>query len=245
MNKILMIIILILGTVAIGNCARFGSSDDPFYNISITEQETSDFVDNNNFANDTEYDFNMTEFDASQLSAVLTYSSNTYSEVTFSTLTITMGSGDITFASSHTYATGIDLLLTETSGTVPGPLVDKTTYFTIYVDDLTIQLATTSAQAFAADPIILVSSTPSDNSIYTLTPLNTALAPVFQWLVSNDDVDYAKFATDLSSTPATYTAPNQSISWDFGEFNFKYLRLDVTAPTTGGMDLKVIFNIKD
>ena len=106
--KILISIVMMLGMYSVGNCARHGDSGDPIYNIqsgtslsTIVGTSTDEaLVDQDHFTYDVAYDYLVDNSDGSEISAVLNYASNTYTSVVFSTDALTMGSGNIVFASS-------------------------------------------------------------------------------------------------------------------------------------------------
>ena len=181
-------------------------------------------------------------YKATRASVVVTYSSASYSALSFSTNAITMGSANIA-AAAHGLPLGLPVLLSTAAGTVPGPLVAETTYYAIPVSAGIIQLATTSAQAVAGDPIILVSSTTSGTQTYNLTPLAIAGSPIMTFKGSNDNVALVDLAIS-SATAGLYTFGGISFGRDLGDFNYRYLRLDVTAPTAGALNIKAVIHTK-
>jgi hypothetical protein len=103
--------------------------------------------------------------------------------------------------------------------------------------------------------VLDVNTIPSDSSISRLSAQavyaisgstaaytgNVSMA----WLASNDGVNYntlpVSSATYLASA-ATTTAT--STSWDFGNFNYRYIELSVIAPSSGTLSLAVTLNGK-
>lgn len=197
---------------------------------------------NTGLAYDQTYLLDMDFYKATRGSLVVTYSSGSYSAVAFSTNAIAMGSANIT-AAAHGLPLGLPVLLSETAGTLPGPLVAETTYYAIPAAAGIIQLATTSAQAVAGDPIILVSSTNTGTQTYTLAPLAIAGSPAFTFKGSNDNVALVDLAIS-SATAGLYTAGGVSFGRDLGDFNYRYLRMDVTAPTAGALNIKAVVHTK-
>lgn len=181
-------------------------------------------------------------YKATRASVVVTYSSNSYSATSFSTNSITMGSANLTVA-SHGYVVGLPVVLSTSAGIVPGPLAGYTTYYAIPVSANVVQLATTSAQAIAGDPIILLSSTTSGTQTYDLTPIPITGSPSFTFKGSNDNVALVDLAIS-SATAGLYTFGGVSFGRDLGDFNYRYLRLDVTAPTAGALNIKAVIHTK-
>lgn len=175
-----------------------------------------------------------------KVSAILDYDPKTFTNVTFSTNAYSIGSATIT-ATSHGMPTGLDVLYTKTAGTDPEPLVDQTTYFIIAYSANVIELATTSAQAFASDPIIMSSKTLSGTQTYTLSALAVTGDPVFTYSGSNDGTTFA--ALGISSTQVAGSAANDW-KYDFSEYNYAVLKLAVTAPTAGAITFKNAINLK-
>jgi hypothetical protein len=131
------------------------------------------------------------------------------------------------------------------SGTIGG-LTAGTVYYVIPVDVNTIRLSTTSARAIAGLYINLTGQNASTTAYtYTLTPSAISGTPGFYWQVSNDGVDYSSFISGSSETISGYTAPYATAFYDFSNVNYRYLRLNVAGPTTGGILLKATVNVKE
>lgn len=149
-----------------------------------------------------------------------------------------VGSGSITIP-SHGFTTGLALLYTQAAGKPISPLVDQTTYYAIPVSANTIELATNTANAVAGTYITITSSnTPSHT--YTLAPLAISGSGGLKWQVSNDGVTY----TDMSASSVTFSTPYTAATqtWDFGDVDYRYIKLAETAPTTGGINIAVTVN---
>lgn len=97
-------------------------------------------------------------------SPVLTFNPTTTVNITNDTITIT----------GHKYGTGTAVTYTHGGGTVIGGLTAATKYYTIKVDDNTIKLATTAANATASIAINLTSV--GTGTAHTLTGDTTAIA---------------------------------------------------------------------
>jgi hypothetical protein len=141
---------------------------------------------------------------------------------------------DTFYEATHGITTGLAVLVsTPGSGTLPSPLIGGTTYYGIKVDANYYKLATTTTTAVAGAAVDI--SSPIGSTTVTVTPLSLdAGSAGFKWQVSNDNSNW----TDLSVSSITYSAAGTYI-WDMGAFNYRYLRLDYTAPTSGGLSLSV------
>jgi hypothetical protein len=197
---------------------------------------------NTGLAYNQTYLLDLDYYKATRAALTVTYSSGSYSSVAFSTNAIAMGSANIT-AAAHGFPLGLPVLLKATAGTVPGPLTAETTYYAIPASANIVQLATTSAQAVAGDPIVLVSSTNTGTQTYTLAPLAIAGSPVFAFKASNDNSAFVDLAVS-SATTGHYVAGGLTFGRDLGEFNYRYLRMDVTAPTAGALNIKAVVHTK-
>ena len=144
---------------------------------------------------------------------------------------------------SHGMTTALPVLFA-TAGSAPSPLVTGTTYFVIPVDANTIYLASTSALAQAGSRIGL-SGVPAGTSTiaYTITPLAITGTPSFKWQASNDGTYWADVNTS-SVTMSAYTFGGATSAWDLSWYAFRWLRLAVTGPTTGGIYLKLDTSVK-
>ena len=161
-----------------------------------------------------------------------------------------MGGGlDSAFASgtdialpAHGFSVALPVLYT--GAPAIGGLTTGTTYFIGVVDEDTIALATTSLKAQAADYIELTApSAQAATDTYTLTPLPITGTSAFLWKASNDYATWTDLGSSTSVALSTSMAAS-SIMWDLGTLNYHYVRLGVTGPTTGGLELKVVVNSK-
>jgi hypothetical protein len=139
------------------------------------------------------------------------------------------------------------------AGTVAiAPLVTQTTYYVIPVTPGTIELALTSTGAIASVPIIITSSaTPTAKDTYTLTPGAILGNTSYKWQVSNDAINWFDYLSNQngvaisSVTIATYISTGTVSNWDFGPVNYAWIRLSVTSPTQGAVNIKVYGNGKN
>lgn len=149
---------------------------------------------------------------------------------------------------SHGFSKAMPVLYSGTPA-ITG-LTTGTTYYVVPINANAIQLSSTSAVAQTGVGIVLTSSsTQTSAHTYTLAPLVfSAGSAGGLWQVSNDGINWAAFSTTAGSatvTSQTFTATPTTVIQDFGIVDFGYLRYNVTAPTTGGLALKVILNAKD
>jgi len=148
------------------------------------------------------------------------------------------------------FGTGTELLLTKTSGTMPGGLTVNTTYFVSNQTATSFQLADTSTGAVAGIAIAITTTTQTGGGSFVLTPLAPSGTPTFKLQKSNDGTNFQDIyvSTQPTLTPiaasvsfaSPYTAANQI--WDLGKVYFRYLRLVFTAGTHGGVNMNYVLN---
>jgi len=137
---------------------------------------------------------------------------------------------------AHSLTTGLAVLYTKSAGTSPGALVANTTYYVIKVDANNFKLASSQANAILGTAVSIATQTAQGGGSFTLTPLALTGTPAFKWQYSNDNSHW----TDMSVSSVTMTSLAAATSvWDFSGINYRYLRLNVVAPTTGGISLVV------
>lgn len=128
-----------------------------------------------------------------------------------------------------------------------GGLTTGTTYFAVPLAGNTFSLAkySTSAVAGLTADYVLVTSTNSGTTAhtYTLAPLGWSGSASFVWQSSNDNSNWATLPLTSAVTVTSTTASTDAL-YDFGFYNFRYIRLSYTAPTTGALNLVVPVNIK-
>lgn len=138
---------------------------------------------------------------------------------------------------AHGFTLALPVLYsTGTGAPAIGGLVNQTTYYAIPVDADTVQLATSSAQAVLRVGTVLTStSTLAAAKTYSLAPLAfVAESAGFAWQVSNDNSSWS----NLAVTSVTFSGAGTT-SWDLGRINYRFLGLNVTGPTSGGLQLRV------
>jgi len=198
------------------------------------------------------YAFQTNNAHIDSLSFQCVYTSATLPTTTFTGAMLTANSSVIAATNSYTTANAYQgqkgaigfqvLFSTNGAASAPSPLINQTTYYVIPVDVNDFKLATTSTGAVAGTAIVLTST--GTAGAYKLTPLAITGTPSFKWQVSNDGTTW----NDLTATPynvaissitmSAYTFGGASTVWDFGPFNYVWVRLNVIAPTAGGIQLK-------
>jgi hypothetical protein len=176
------------------------------------------------------------------------------------------GSAIITLATNPYWANdpsqksslAMSVIYSTSSATAITGLTWGSTYYVIPLNATQIELASTSTGAIAGVPIVLKSSsTQLGNATitYTLTPSGLVGTPSYVWQVSNDCLYYPapytsatwnNFTTTVSSisiastTIAGYTNGGATSITDFYQLDYDCIRLNVVAPTSGAIQLKVI-----
>ena len=64
-----------------------------------------------------------------------------------------------------------------------------------------------------------------------------------KWQYSNDGTNYIDVPTVASIFVSSATSSTFA-GWDFGVYDYRYLRLNVTGPTQGGIALKAMMHVK-
>ena len=190
-------------------------------------------VDNPGLAFNDTYTLDLSQYDAARVSAQVLYSSATFAAVTFSSSDYQLGGSEI-LAPNHGLPLALPVLYAVGSGAAINGLTGGTTYYIIPAAKNYIELSTTSALAQAGDFVTLNSSSTSSQS-YSLTPLAIAGTPSFEFQVSNDGSDFLAAPSTGTVSIASYSNPAADIIVDFGYLNYRYLRLNVTAPTAGAL----------
>lgn len=164
---------------------------------------------------------------------------------------MTLGSAIFTVGSAHNLTTGLPVLFSSsTTGDtlgLPG-LVNQTTYYAIPISTFKFELSRCSSCAVNGTDLLVVTSTQSQRSslmhTYTLSVPAITGTPSFKWQGSNDSSSWFDLSV-ASQTIASYTYGNATGTWDFPQYDFRYLRLNAIAPTAGGLVLQTYVNIKN
>lgn len=181
--------------------------------------------------------------DVDRISVVATYSSGTYSAVSFDDNSVSSSLDAISKANTFGLGQGV-YLSTSTNVVFPG-LTWGTTYFVIPVTSSLFKLATTSANAVLGTAIDISTSSTMGGS-YTLTPSTyTAGSAGFQWQFSNDNTNFISFPLASVSSVTISGVGTTSVGWDFANFNYRYLRMNFTGPTRGCVNIDASMNGRD
>lgn len=139
-----------------------------------------------------------------------------------------------------------------------GGLTGGTTYYVTPTSAFAFKLALYSTSSVAGIPsrdfvTITATNTQTAQDNYTLAPLAIAGTPGFAWQSSNDNVNWSQiygvsYPTGViaasSVTISAYASPPANAPFDFGFYNYRYIRLSVTAPTAGALFIQAPVNIK-
>jgi hypothetical protein len=132
---------------------------------------------------------------------------------------------------THGFSTGLDVLYTLTAGTAPTGLTSGTTYYAIRDSANYFKLALTSTGAVAGAAIDITGV--AGGSTHSFAPLAFVTGSMgWKWQGSNDGTNYS----DLAISPVVYSSDATDI-YDFNGYNYRYLRLNITGPTRGGVDI--------
>lgn len=161
----------------------------------------------------------------------------------------TINSATITLPSGSNYdSTGLAVVYsTNTAGQLISPLVAGTTYFIIDLNTPNLfQLSTTSSGSLAGLGIVLVSSNSKVTAdSFGLTPLAISGVPSYQWMVSDDAVNWVPFTTTLYNVAvstagfAAYYSSGSVKTWDLGHVDYGWMGVQVVPPTSGAVNLQI------
>ncbi len=190
--------------------------------------------------NGTAYNYSLATTSPTVLSvSQAAFTGGTNPGVTLGSQKIVGGSAALPLALPILYAIGTNPAI--------GGLTTGTTYYIVPLGGNSFNLAkySTSAVAGLAADYATVTSTNSGTTAhtYTIAPLAWSGNATFIWQASNDN---SNWATAPSTGTVTFSSSTSNLNslLDFGVFNFRYLRLNFTAPTTGAASLVVPVNIK-
>lgn len=152
---------------------------------------------------------------------------------------LALGSSLFTATNGAGLTTALPVLYTGSPAV--GGLSSGSTYYAVPVSGNSFMLAkySTSAVAGNTDLVVVTStSTQASADTYTLAPLGISGTPSFKWQASNDGTNWSDLAVS-SVTISSYSGQPFNTIWAFGYIGTQLLRLNVVAPTTGGLALKV------
>lgn len=140
---------------------------------------------------------------------------------------------DVFTKSSHGLSTGLKVRYDTASGTAPGGLTTGTTYYAIKLNESRYKVATSSTLAVAGTAVD-ITSLPTTVASYTMTPPALSVGGAgFYWQASNDNSNFASLS---SISSVTYSSAGTTL-WEFSPFPYKYLRMNFTGPTNGGLNV--------
>ncbi len=173
--------------------------------------------------------------------------------ITPTVLLSTPAAAVFTSPSASGLTTGLAVLYSSTSLATIGGLLTGTTYYAVPINATQFELANCSSCAAPAllKDLVVVTSTNSQVGAhtYTLVPLALTGTASYTWQGSNDNANWnSLYVTSLPSGSITAATLNVTAtansSWDFGFYNYRYMRLSVVGPTTGGILVNANVNIK-
>ncbi len=142
---------------------------------------------------------------------------------------------------------GLPILYAIGSNPAIGGLTTGTTYYAVPAGGTSFFLAkySTSAVAGLASDYATVTSTNSGTTAhtYTIAPLAWAGSATYVLQVSNDNTNYAT-AASTGTVTVTSSTTGSPLAINFGVLGYRYLRLNFTAQTSGGLSLVVPVYLK-
>lgn len=159
----------------------------------------------------------------------------------------TLNSRVLTSGSATALTLGLPVLYAVGSNPAIGGLTTGTTYYAVPSSANSFSLAkysTSAVAGFSAD-YVTVTSTNSGTTAhtYSFVPLAWAGTASFVWQSSNDNSNWGTVPLTTSVSFTSSTAATDAF-YDFGFYNFRYMRFSFTAPTSGAASLVVPVNIK-
>lgn len=147
-------------------------------------------------------------------------------------------------AKNHALPLALPVLYTVTSGNSPTNLTANATYYAIPVNPYTFKIATTGANAVAGTAIDINEHASAGASSLKVTPIPLSGSATFYFMVSNDGVNFVQPAAASSGTVTTATTANTTFLYDFGDINWKYVRVRFLKPLWGAVRLAITGNGK-
>lgn len=123
---------------------------------------------------------------------------------------------------NHQFVNGLPITINSAVSNPPSPLVNGTVYFTIFIDENTIQFAANSADALFGIPIILTDiGTPSTTftiAPFPSPPINTAATMILS--ASNDGINFfPNVSKVLGTTGIDVISPSN--------MSYRYIRINI------------------
>jgi hypothetical protein len=173
----------------------------------------------------------------------------TFSGGTSAAYTLVNGTGTVLTVTSHGFNTALPVLYTTPGGVAITGLTAGTTYYPIYLTANTISLASSTVQAMMGNALPLTSSqTKATADTFTLTPLAITGTPSWQFVVSDDAINWVPFTTTVnnitisSATYSSYISTGAVNVYDLNHMDYSFFGAKVVPPTTGALNfgMKVI-----
>ena len=173
----------------------------------------------------------------------------TFSGGTNAAYTLVNGTGTVLTIPNHGFNTALPVLYSTGSATAITGLTNQTTYYPIYLTANTISLASSTVQAMLGNALPLTSSqTKATADTFTLAPLAITGTPSWQFVVSDDAINWVPFTTTVnniaisSATYSTYVATGTVNVYDLNHMDYAWFGAKVIPPTTGALNfgMKVI-----
>lgn len=136
---------------------------------------------------------------------------------------------------------GLAVLYSSSVGSSPAPLRSGTTYFVVNSSVTQFQLAYTATGAAVGLVIDITSVTQRGGGSFTVAPLAynaSAPQPSYKWEVSNDSATWVDLTGSFTTNFTSVTAHN------FGDFNWRYLRQNVTSSSNTPVNINTWLNGK-
>lgn len=150
---------------------------------------------------------------------------------------------DIITHTAHGLTTGLRVWVSTTAGTIPTGLTMGTSYYAIALTADTYALATSSTNAVAGTKVDITanigSSTIGTHPLALVLSAGAASNTGFKWQASNDGTNFY----DVSLASVTYSTASNYL-WDLGAVNYRWLRMNFTPPTSGGIAVSAVLNGK-
>ena len=152
-----------------------------------------------------------------------------------------------TITKANTFSLALPVLYSQGTNAISG-LTDQTTYYAIPVSNLSVfKLATSKVNAIAGTAVdFTIQLASAAASTYTLTPLEQAGSPAYTWQASNDNSNYFTLVSSATTASTVSISAGADVvnNWNFGDYPWKYLRMNVTGPTQGGIKLNTWLYLK-
>lgn len=158
-----------------------------------------------------------------------------------------LGSKVFNVTTPNTLTLGLPVLYSTSSNTGIGGLSMFTTYYFVPLTNYSFSLAlySTSAIAGYTPDFVTVVGTNTQISSHTFT-ISAAVwvgSATYSWQASDDGLNWAPAPSTGTVTVSSNSAATDS-TFDFGFYNFRYLRLNTTPPPDGGFNINVPVYIK-